>query len=440
MSFIGIDIGSTTIKAGVLDLDRGTVANVRSQPFPGPINGLPAAWFEVDAEAVVSATGQLIDEMFALTDDCAGIVVSCQMGGVVMTDASGSAVTNYLSWRDQRTLEVQPQNGRSYLDEMRQQMTAEDWNRIGRELKPGTAAALLYWLAANSAIPSDATHAMGLGEYVVSRLCQAQPRAEPTLALGLLNLESLDWHTEWFARLGFGQLNWPQLSTAVESAGDVSCGASKIPCYPAIGDQQAALLGAELAEEELSINISTGSQVAMLTSVFTPGDYQTRPYFDGQLLNTITHLPAGRSLSALVDLLRELPRAEGHALRDPWGAIAQAVGRAPTSELDVNLAFFATPLGDRGHISNIRLEDLTVGSLFRAAFEHMADNYLRFARLLSPDERWSRLVLSGGLPQKLPALRQMIADRFNRPIRMVDTPEETLQGLLQLARRIAQSS
>ncbi len=124
-------------------------------------------------------------------------------------------------------------------------------------------------------------------------------------------------------------------------------------------------------------------------------------------------------------------------MTNPWRAIAQAIERTPDTELDVSLAFFATPLGDRGHISNIRLEDLTVGSLFRAAFESMADNYLRFARLLSPEERWTRLVLSGGLPQKLPALRQMIAERFkNCPIRMVDTPEETLQGLVRLAQRI----
>jgi sugar (pentulose or hexulose) kinase len=280
---------------------------------------------------------------------------------------------------------------------------------------------------------------MGLGEYVVARLCQAPPRAEPTLALGLLNLQSLAWHADWFTRLGFGRLAWPELSSASDPAGMISRADMKIPCYPAIGDQQAALLGADLLEGELSINISTGSQVAMLTSAFMPGEYQTRPFFDGQLLNTITHLPAGRALGALVELLCELPRAEGHALSDPWAAIAQAIERTPTTELDVSLAFFATPLGDRGHISNIRLEDLTVGSLFRAAFESMADNYLRFARSLSPEERWTRLVLSGGLPQKLPALRQMIAERFNRPIRMVDTPEETLQGLLRLAQRIVAS-
>jgi sugar (pentulose or hexulose) kinase len=437
MNFLGVDIGSTSIKAGVLNLDHGIVSQVESVPFPGPASGLPGGWFEVDPAAILRGTHQLVCDMLNRHAGCEGLVFCCQMGGVILTDATGAGVTNYLSWRDQRSLETQARQGQSYLAGLQRRSSVEDVDRIGRELKPGSAAAILFWLAENSAIPPNATHAMGLGEYVIAQLCQAEPQAEPTSALGLLDLQSFDWHSDWFARLGLGRLAWPRISNATTQAGVFTQGGVQIPCYPAIGDQQAALQGAELAEGELSINISTGSQVAMLTSEFSPGEYQTRPYFDRRFLNTITHLPAGRALGALVDLLCELPRAEGHTIRNPWGTIAQAIERSPASELGVNLAFFATPLGDRGHIANIRLEDLTVGSLFRAAFAHMADNYLRFARLLSPQERWTRLVLSGGLPQKLPALQEMISQRFqNRPIRMIDTPEETLQGLLRLAQRI----
>ena len=62
---------------------------------------------------------------------------------------------------------------------------------------------------------------------------------------------------------------------------------------------------------ELSINISTGSQVSRRTDRLEPGEVQTRAYFHGDLLQTITHLPAGRSLNVLVRLLTEVARAEG---------------------------------------------------------------------------------------------------------------------------------
>ncbi len=68
MNFIGIDIGSTTIKAGVLGLDEGTVAGVRSLPFPSPLARLPAGQFEIDPDAVVDVAGRLLDEMLMLVE------------------------------------------------------------------------------------------------------------------------------------------------------------------------------------------------------------------------------------------------------------------------------------------------------------------------------------------------------------------------------------
>ncbi|HEY5313259.1 MAG TPA: FGGY family carbohydrate kinase, partial [Pirellulales bacterium] len=396
MNFIGIDLGSTTIKAGVLDLERAVVSPVRSRPFPSPAPGRPAAYVEIDPDAVVQAARQLLDELRPLAGDCRGAVACSQMGGVVLTDATGAAVTNYLSWRDQRALERYPGKEHSYFDALRQRTTPDDWNRIGRELKPGSAAALLFWLAETGAMPEGAAMAMSLGDYVVARLCDAPAAAEPSLALGMLDLATRSSHGDWFGRLGFGALNWPALIPFSAPAGMLALGAARVPCFPAVGDQQAALFGAELAEGELSINISTGSQVASLVSEWEPGDYQTRPYFDGRFLNTITHLPAGRSLSALVDLLCELPRAEGYAVRDPWAAIVRAVDCTPDTQLDVNLAFFASAVGDRGHVANVRLEDLTVGGLFRAALRNMADNYFAAAGRLSADASWTRLTLSGG--------------------------------------------
>ena len=96
-------------------------------------------------------------------------------------------------------------------------------------------------------------------------------------------------------------------------------------------------------------------------------------------------------------------------------------------------------MGDRGHIRNMQLQNLTIGKLFYAAFRHMADNYAQCAKRLSPATKWRQVVLTGGLPQKFPTLRQMIADRFACPIRLVDIAEETLAGLLRLAQQITTS-
>jgi hypothetical protein len=215
--------------------------------------------------------------------------------------------------------------------------------------------------------------------------------------------------------------------------GTLNLGGHKIPCYTPVGDYQSALAGAFLREGELSLNISTGSQVSLLRPQADFGNYQTRPFFDGRFLRSITHIPAGRSLNILVKLLSELAQAQQIELADPWAYITRAAAAAQNRELKVNLAFFNSTCGDHGAITDIREEELTVGHLFRGAFQNMADNYFASALRLSPQQEWGRLVFSGGLAQKIPLLRELICAKFQADYRMCATTEDTLLGLMALA-------
>ena len=93
----------------------------------------------------------------------------------------------------------------------------------------------------------------------------------------------------------------------------------------------------------------------------------------------------------------------------------------------------ASPMGEAGKIEHITLDNLNVGSLFHAAFRNMADNYATCAARLSAQRDWTKIVLTGGLPQRCPVLRDMIVSRFDCPHRLCGVAEETLQGLLTLA-------
>jgi hypothetical protein len=207
----------------------------------------------------------------------------------------------------------------------------------------------------------------------------------------------------------------------------------RLTCFTPVGDQQCALVGAEFRPGELSINISTGSQVSLLSGDPGDGDYQVRPYFDGQWLRTIVQVPAGRSLAVLVRLLTEIPGSRS----DPWEYIAAATERVESTDLEADLAFFASPFGDRGRIDSIREENLTVGELFVAAFRWMAKNYRQCAERLSPEGKWDRVVFSGGLAQRFARLRREVLARLgNPPSRVSETDEETLRGLLILAKKV----
>ena len=433
MRYLAIDLGSSFIKGAVLDLDAHSFAHVRRLPFPAPITGLPPLHFEIDPRQIVAATRALIDDMARDAPDCAGIVLCSQMHGLVLMDARGEPASNAISWRDQRALAPHPAGG-TVFEQLERRVSSEDRLRLGNELRPGLPLCALFWLAETGQLPSGAT-AAALPDFVLAQLCGAPPATEPTIAAaqGALDLAARDWHRPLLEVLGLGRLGLPAIHDLRRSVGEISVGARRLPCYPAIGDQQCALLGAALAPGELSLNIATGSQVSLIRPTLAFGDYQVRPFFDSSWLNTITHIPAGRSLELLMTLLCELAESQGVHVPDPWGAIARAVDATPETDLTIDLAFFASALGDRGAIGNIHERNLNTGHLFRAAFERMAITYASCARRLAPEGDWEQLVFSGGLAQNLVALRESIVRQFGARHRVCVTPEDTLQGLLALA-------
>ena len=210
-------------------------------------------------------------------------------------------------------------------------------------------------------------------------------------------------------------------------------GKSLAPCYTPVGDAQAALAGALLSADELSLNVATGAQVSRLTPGLCLGDYQTRPFFDGKYINTFSYPPAGRSLNVLVDLLTELAAAQNLDFGDPWAYFVQEARKIEGTDLEVDLNCFAGLEGNRGRISNIRAGNLTCGNLFRAALNNMADSYYKCAIQLWPEKSWKNLLFSGGLACKLDLLREGVQEKVRNSSRHAPFSEDTLFGLLMLA-------
>ena len=432
MRYIGIDLGTSFIKGAILNLETLSVASARYISCPSPLPGLPSLHTEFDPENFVTATRQLIELLLAEAPDCQGVLMCGQMGGLVLVSPHGEALSNYISWLDKRLLGPHPAGQGSFYDALLARLTPNDWVALGREIRPGTPLSYLFWFTENPESPSIPGVAT-LPDFVLARLCGVPPATHLSNAVGAIHLQTWDWHYPLFERLGFGGVRWPVLREINEPVGETWVSGRQLLCYPPVGDHPCALAGALLDFGELSLNISTGSQVSLRSKDAKPGDYQTIPFFDGQFLHRVSNLPAGRALAALVRLLSELAEAEGIVLSDPWKYIAKAAAAKSASEVRANLAFFPTPLGDSGSLTHLREENLTVGDLFRAAFVNMAENYFASALRLSSAQTWRRIVFSGGLVQKLELLRGLIAEKFQREYRLCPAIDDTLQGLLVLA-------
>lgn len=434
MSYIAIDLGTTFIKGAVLDLETYQHTHVRRQPFPAAVPNCPTYFYEVDPPAIVDATRVLVADLLPHAPDCRGVVLCTQMHGLVLCTPTGRPRSNAITWQDQRVLAPHPNGNGSYFEHLREQIDDEEVLQLGRELQISRPLCYLYWMAESGALPDEPLVPTAIADFVIANLSGAVPPVEPTNAgaYGVFNLATGDWHWPLLERLGLRDLLWPTVKPFGSHIAEITTEGQSLPWYAPVGDHQCAIVGALLAEDELSLNISTGSQASLLTTNLQLGDYQTRPFFDGRFLNTATGIPAGRALNHLVDLVAEWGKAQG-VDADPWDYIVQSIASVEHDDLDVNLSFFDSIGGSSGHIANIREDNLTIGHLFYAAFSSMATNYRHSAQHLAPNESWQRLVYSGGLAQKIPLLRRLINEQFGVPDRLAPSSEDTLTGLMALA-------
>ncbi|EDZ98995.1 carbohydrate kinase FGGY, partial [Burkholderia sp. H160] len=102
MSFLGIDLGTGSLKAAIVD-EHGREQAVSSVAYA--LVTPHAGWAEIDVEtwrnALVDAMTRLPRE---LRDGVRAIGFSGQMHGVVLLDANGAAVRRAMLWPDSRAL------------------------------------------------------------------------------------------------------------------------------------------------------------------------------------------------------------------------------------------------------------------------------------------------------------------------------------------------
>ena len=429
MSFLGIDLGTSFLKGAVLDVERRKLGQVIRKPFPEPISNSDPRRCEFDPEAILKAFQSLVDELAPFAPDCEGVVMCAQMHGLVLMNQQREALSRCITWRDQRAMAPHPSGEGTYLDAILARATRQDLRQLGNELEAARPICFLFCLKEQGALVPGSVPA-SLPDFVISAMSGEPPDVDATnaSAYGAFNLETSGWHQQLISKLGLDQLAWPKIRKQGEVAGYLKVGSRLVPCYAPVGDAQAALVGSLLSAEELSLNIATGAQVSRLTDQLCLGDYQTRPYFDGQFLNTLSYPPAGRELNALIGLLKELA-----AEADPWEKITEEVEKVTETDLEIDWNCFPGPDGTIGNIEKIRAQNLSVGHWFRAAFRSMAESYYRCALKLWPDKTWRDLVFSGGLICKMRALREEVEKRFATNYRLTPETEDTLLGLLILA-------
>jgi sugar (pentulose or hexulose) kinase len=437
MFFAAIDIGASFIKSAVLDLETGQLLHIERCRFPRQIISGSQGYREWKTDEVVSQARLQIDRLLIKQPNCAGIVGCGQMHCVVLACAAdGSPQSNLITWQDERSTSAGSYNEDSPFDKLKSRLTAKEIQELGNELMPGLPITTLTCLADEGRILTNMTPC-SLIDFVLARLCGARPSqtdATNAAAHGLYNVEKSSWHDAVIEKLGLSRMTWPKIAPPGTVIGNYVFREAELPVYCPFGDHQCAVYSAAPMDGDISVNISTGSQVSTVTPLSEPGAYQIRPYFGGLFLRTVTRIPAGRSLNSIVRLFTDIPGNNAMTTTEAWDWVSRIMEDDAECPLEMNLAFFPSSFGDSGAICGIKENNLTASNLFCAAFRNMASNYFVAANRILPQADWRRLLLTGGLAHTLPTLRSIVTKRFGLPATLSGTPNDTLDGLLRISK------
>lgn len=106
---LGFDVGSSSVKASLVDIDSGQCAASAHYPkTEAPIKAVKAGWAEQDPESWWTYAQQSLADVMAQTgckgDDIRGIGISYQMHGLVCVDRNLQPVRDSIIWCDSRAV------------------------------------------------------------------------------------------------------------------------------------------------------------------------------------------------------------------------------------------------------------------------------------------------------------------------------------------------
>ena len=224
--FLGIDVGTTTIKAALVDLTGAVVASAsRSYPTsyvrPDWVEQNPLDWWQVTQTVLAELRSTVA------LDRVAGIAVSSQAPSLVALDDEGVAVRPALIWMDRR---AEPQCAE--LAAVYGQ--AEYLRRFGNRIDPFFVAPKIMWFRENEPQHFERTRWFAqINGYIVLRLTGEISLDDQHASLYALRAPGDDsWSAEALNMVGISASQLPPVSKAHEIVGTVTPGIARLTGLP----------------------------------------------------------------------------------------------------------------------------------------------------------------------------------------------------------------
>ena len=449
---LALDLGTSSIAAIAVDPDGRIRSTVQAQNTAA-VPDLPAGHAEQDPGRICETVIEVLSELARdLPGTPAGLGLTGQMHGTLLTDEARRPLTRLITWQDRRGDELslrsaEGEPGTSWLDRFLMACPETDLFATGARPAAGYMGVTLAMLIARGAIPETTTGATFLADWVAAELTDTPIVTDRSnaAASGVYDLVEDSWSRTLLAAGGIPADWMPEVVSSGSVIGHLApewaarTGLPEgLPVCCAIGDNQAAVLGSLPAgEPAIQINVGTGGQINWPVDTF-----QRLPAMDTRYLPHDRFMLVGAGL------------AGGDAYAWVNGAVASWLGcfggEPVAEEIYSRLAESATGLPPdadglvceplfrgtrrqplaRGRFEGITFENFTPGHVARAVLNGIADGFAWFFENAG-DARPSdcqRIVGSGNGLRQNPLLIESLQQRFGLPVVLAEHDQEAAFG------------
>ena len=444
-AFLGIDLGTSSVKALVVDLDgivrgTGSAEYPVMRPQPGWAEQDPEAWWQATCTAVHQAVG-----WSGAGVSIGGVGFSGQMHGAVFLGENERVLTPAVIWADQRSArqaaDVTAKVGAQRLIEI-----------AGSPLATGFMAATAAWMREEGASIWWRTKRLLSPKDEIRRRMTGAAATDPGdgSASLLFDARWRNWSPDLLDAVEIPSILLPPVKPSSAVAGEITLEAADalglapgIPVVTGTGDAPSGLLGAGIVDPEtMLLSLSTGAQVMVPDDGFHPDLAGRTHAFCSALEPGSGHpgwyqmgatLVAGMALRWLRDEMLQLPAAGAYERMTSWAA------KAPLGAQ--GLLFLPYLVGERSPHMDSRARGAFLGlaahhdhgDVVRAVMEGVTfacrDAY---AALQDAGAHPERIVMAGG-GSRSPFWRQMVADVFGLPVHALATTDQAAMGAALLA-------
>lgn len=429
MNFLLFDFGASRIKSISYDVKTNNFSEIYSTPGASLSNK-----DKVSMEFFLDSFQQHLSYRYSKNEKIDAINICSEMHGFCLTkDLKNIKKDNYVSWRID--------NCKDLKSEIDFYFPKNDFKKCtGMQEKNGLP---IFNLRAHENY-NHQSFFLTLPESIISIFGEWNGTMSKSLAAstGLYNILT----NEWLGKVKKIQnIQFPIVNSEIRhSYGHIKFNKKNIPVYGGIGDLQSCYLSLDLKENEMNVNLGTGSQVSKTYQKYDK-EFELRPTFNNEIFSTITHIPCGRALNifsnAIEKKFKENNKKTNITQNIFWEKFFQKSDINSKNNIDIDLNVFkgSYKYKNGGSLrfverNNIDLQVL-VDSIKFSLVKQYSDiiNYYNKCN----DNSINKIIVTGALANKIVDFKDLLNLETNIEVEIMHNKiDSSLIGLSKISKRI----